>query len=48
MGRIDRFEDLEVWKISRELCQMVEHLFLTTELGEIMLYGTKWNEAQVQ
>lgn len=33
MGRIDRFEDLEVRKISRELCQMVEHLFLTTELG---------------
>jgi len=33
MGRIDRFEDLEVWKISRELCQLVEHLFQTTELG---------------
>jgi len=33
MGRIDRFEDLEVWKISRELCQLVEHFFQTTELG---------------
>lgn len=33
MGRIDRFEDLEVWKIARELCQLVEHLFQTTELG---------------
>lgn len=33
MGRIDRFEDLEVWKISRKLCQLVEHLFQTTELG---------------
>ncbi|WP_228235262.1 four helix bundle protein [Allomuricauda sp. M10] len=33
MGRIDRFEDLEVWKISRELCQFVEQLFQTTPLG---------------
>mgnify|MGYP001463182704 FL=1 len=33
MGRIDRFEDLEVWKISREQCQLVEHPFQTTELG---------------
>ena len=33
MGRIDRFEELEVWKISRELCQLVEHFFQTTELG---------------
>ncbi|RIV72175.1 four helix bundle protein [Flagellimonas aequoris] len=33
MGRIDRFEDLEVWKISRELCQLVEQLFQTTPLG---------------
>lgn len=34
MGRINRFEDLEVWKISRELCQLVEQLFQTTELGK--------------
>lgn len=33
MGRIDKFEDLEVWKVSRELCQLVEQFFLTTELG---------------
>ena len=33
MGRIDRFEDLEVWKIARELCQLVEQLFQTSELG---------------
>lgn len=33
MGRIDRFEDLEVWKISRELCRLVEKLFQTTDLG---------------
>lgn len=33
MGRIDRFEDLEVWKISRELCQLVEQFFQTTPLG---------------
>nr|WP_297787833.1 four helix bundle protein [uncultured Allomuricauda sp.] len=34
MARIDRFEDLEVWKISRELCRLVERLFQTTELGK--------------
>jgi len=33
MGRIDRFEDLEVWQISRELCRLVEDFFQTTELG---------------
>ncbi|WP_375325143.1 four helix bundle protein [Flagellimonas sp. GZD32] len=33
MGRIDNFEDLEVWKIARDLCQHVEYLFQSTELG---------------
>ena len=33
MARIDRFEDLEVWKNARQICQFIEHLFQTTKLG---------------
>jgi len=33
MGRIDRFEDLEVWKLAREICRYIEELFQNTELG---------------
>ncbi|MEX0359475.1 MAG: four helix bundle protein [Allomuricauda sp.] len=33
MGRIDNFEDLEVWKLAREICQYLEELFQTTKLG---------------
>ena len=33
MGSIKKFEDLEVWKIGREICQFVEELFQTTKLG---------------
>lgn len=32
--KIDRFEDLEVWQIARELCQEVEILIETTSLGK--------------
>ncbi|MEX0315301.1 MAG: four helix bundle protein, partial [Allomuricauda sp.] len=34
MARVDSFEDLEVWKISREICQFVEELFQQTDLGK--------------
>ncbi|MCJ7468405.1 MAG: four helix bundle protein [Maribacter sp.] len=33
MGRIEKFEDLEVWRRAREICEYVEELFLTTPLG---------------
>ncbi|MGW9687059.1 four helix bundle protein [Flagellimonas sp. 2504JD1-5] len=33
MARIDSFEELEVWKISRRICQFVEELFQHTDLG---------------
>ncbi|WP_136464820.1 four helix bundle protein [Flagellimonas onchidii] len=33
MARVDSFEGLEVWKISREICQFVEELFQQTDLG---------------
>ncbi|WP_282161253.1 four helix bundle protein [Ulvibacterium marinum] len=33
MARIDKFEDLEVWKLAREICQFMEKLFRTTQLG---------------
>lgn len=33
MGRIDNFEDLEVWKSGREICQYIETLFQNIGLG---------------
>lgn len=33
MARIDNFEDLEVWKLAREICLLIEHLFQNTGLG---------------
>ena len=32
--KIDKFEDLEVWQIAREICDDVEKLFETTPLGK--------------
>ena len=34
MGKVERFEDLEVWKLARIICQKVEVLFQTTGLGK--------------
>lgn len=34
VGRIDKFEDLEVWKLARSICQQVEWLFQNTDLGK--------------
>ena len=34
MGKVERFEDLEVWKLSRVICQKVEILFQETDLGK--------------
>ncbi len=34
MGKIDRFEDLEVWQLGREICTDLEVLFKTTALGK--------------
>lgn len=34
MGRVERFEDLEVWQRAREICIYVEDLFVNTPLGK--------------
>ena len=33
MGRIEKFQDLEVWKLARIICQEIEWLFQNTKLG---------------
>ena len=32
--KIDRFEDLEVWQLAREICQDIEIIFETTPLAK--------------
>jgi len=32
MGKILKFEDLEIWRLAREICQQVELLIQTTNL----------------
>lgn len=32
MGKIMKFEDLEIWRVAREICQQVEVLIQTTAL----------------
>ena len=34
MGKVEKFEDFEVWKLAREICCDVETLFETTALGK--------------
>lgn len=34
MAKVERFEDLEVWQLSKEICMDVEELFLKTALGK--------------
>ena len=34
MATITKFEDLEIWQRARELCEEVEILFQTTEIGK--------------
>ncbi len=34
MGKIEKFEDLEVWQLAREICTDLEDLFITTPLGK--------------
>jgi len=34
MGKIERFEDIESWKLSRIICQKIECLFIDTPLGK--------------
>ena len=33
MGKVHKFEDLDVWKLSRTICKEVESLFQNTPLG---------------
>ena len=34
MGKIDKFEDLEVWQLAREISMALEDLFKATALGK--------------
>ncbi|AWH84342.1 four helix bundle protein [Flavobacterium album] len=34
MAKIEKFEDLKVWQLAREICQDVWYLFETTTLGK--------------
>ena len=34
MGKIDKFEDLKVWQLAREICMDLENLFKATPLGK--------------
>lgn len=34
MAKIEKFEDLEIWNISRDICNDIEKLFETTTLGK--------------
>ncbi len=34
MAKIEKFEDLEIWNISRDICKDIEILFETTRLGK--------------
>jgi len=34
MGKVERFEDLEIWQLARETCNNVYEFFETTGLGK--------------
>lgn len=34
MAKIEKFEDLKIWNLSREICRDIEILFETTSLGK--------------
>lgn len=34
MAKIEKFEDLEIWNLSREICNDIEMLFERTSLGK--------------
>ena len=34
MSKVERFEDLEVWALAREICEDLEELFEVTPLGK--------------
>ena len=34
MAKVEHFEDLEVWRLGREICRDIEELFLNTALGK--------------
>ena len=33
MAKVERFEDLEIWQLAREICNKVHQIFETTSLG---------------
>lgn len=34
MAKVERFEDLEIWQLAREICIKVHQIFETTSLGD--------------
>jgi len=34
MARVKRFEDLEIWKLAREICKIIYHFIEATSLGK--------------
>lgn len=34
MAKVERFEDLEIWQLAREICNKVHQIFETTSLGD--------------
>jgi hypothetical protein len=46
MAKINRFEDIEIWQKSREICQYVELLIQTTALQQIIHLKIKLTEVR--
>jgi hypothetical protein len=34
MAKIERFEDLEIWQLAREICNDIYYFIETTDLGK--------------
>jgi hypothetical protein len=37
MAKIEKFEDLEIWRLAREICQKIEFLIQNTNLKATIL-----------
>lgn len=48
MAKIEKFEDLEIWKLAREICLQIEFLIQNTNLKPIIPLKIKLTEVQDQ